>query len=461
MLRVMKIQSLASLSLPALVALLCAPVAGSAQSILLSAGNFAVLGGTAISSSWLTGTDIISGNVGLSPGATSGITGFPPAVVTGGGAIIATGGTTGQARQDVIKAAVGLAGMPSNVNLSNIDLGGMTLAPGVYTFDGAATLNGALVLDAQGKNNAFWVFQIGTSLTTSVGSTVTVINTGTHGGSDDGIFWDAGTGITLGANNQLMGNYLAGTSITFGSTTGGEGRALALAGVSLDDNVVNSQGGPGGSDWTGGLTYDANGDVVSKISVTPVFTFQPIDQSVIAGANATFDVGVNGNATFQWQREAPGTAIYTNITNGSNFTGTNTTTLLVSNTTVGMSGSRFRVVATNDGVGNTSTSAQLTVSSPLPRITQNPVDATVKVATNIRFRVVATGQGPLTYAWERNRVKLKDGPRVLQSATPTLILRNVLFGDAGNYRVVVTNSLGTIASKSAMLTVTRTGRAPN
>src|SRR5580704_6162024 len=156
----MKIKKLVPLPVVALTVLLCAPASGFARSILLTAGNFAVLGGTAITSTGVVGTTISNGNVGLAPGATSGITGFPPAVVTGG-AIISTGLITGQARLDLITASVGLAGMASNANMSNIDLGGKTLAPGVYTFGAAAGQTGALVLDAQGKNNVFWVFQIG------------------------------------------------------------------------------------------------------------------------------------------------------------------------------------------------------------------------------------------------------------------------------------------------------------
>src|SRR3954465_15407877 len=102
---------------------LASPLCGIAQSILLTAGDFALLGGTAITSTGTVGTTIRNGNVGLSPGATTGITGFPPAVIVNG-AIIATGPVTAQARLDLITASVGLAGMPSNANMSTVDLGG-------------------------------------------------------------------------------------------------------------------------------------------------------------------------------------------------------------------------------------------------------------------------------------------------------------------------------------------------
>jgi autotransporter-associated beta strand protein len=253
---------------PAVVAaaFLFAPSSGSAQSILLTASDFTLLGGTAITSTGVVGTTIRNGNVGLSPGATTGITGFPPAVIINGG-IIATGGVTSQARLDLITASVGLANMPSNSNMSNVNLGGTTLTPGVYTFNGAAALNGALTLDAQGQNNVAWVFQIGTALTTSINSSVTFINLGSNGGSDLGLFWNAGSAVTLGANNQAFGNYLAGTSITFGALDSIGGRGLALAGISLDNTVVNARGGPGGGDLTGGLTYNLSGAVVAAPSI--------------------------------------------------------------------------------------------------------------------------------------------------------------------------------------------------
>ena len=252
-------KNLRAVACASLAMLLASPT--SPASILLSADNFTLLGGTAITSTGVVGTVIRNGNVGLSPGATTGITGFPPAVIENG-AIIATGPVTGQARLDLIKARVGLAGMPSNKNFSNVDLGGRTLRPGVYTFNGAATQTGALVLDARGRNGAFWVFQIGTALTTSVNSSVKVINLGSNGGRDCGIFWNAGSAITIGANNRFLGNYLAGTSITIGGGSDRSGRALALAVISLDNNQINAKGGPSDTDWSGGLKYNASGNVV-------------------------------------------------------------------------------------------------------------------------------------------------------------------------------------------------------
>jgi uncharacterized protein with beta-barrel porin domain len=297
------------LPLFALAAMLSFPVSGLGQSILLSAGNFTLLGGTAITSTGTAGTTIRNGNIGLSPGATSGITGFPPAVVVNG-AIIATGAVTGQARLDLITASVGLAGMASNANMSTIDLGGKTLAPGVYTFNGAALQSGALVLDAQGQNNVAWVFQVGTALTTTINSTITFINLGSNGGSDLGLFWNAGSAINIGANNQIAGNYLSGTSITFGGLSAGGGRALALAGVSLDTNVINAHGGFAGGDFTGGLYYSLSGAVVpSALSSGGSGTTTTIAPGTLNGGLGSIGGNVANNGTFSPGTNAPGMGV--------------------------------------------------------------------------------------------------------------------------------------------------------
>ncbi|MBI3887047.1 MAG: DUF3494 domain-containing protein [Opitutae bacterium] len=236
-------------------------LSASAQSILQSAGNFTLLGGSAISSTATAGTVISNGNVGLSPTAESAITGFPPALITNG-AIVATGGVTAQARADLIIAATGLAGMTPTSNLTGLNLGGMTLTPGVYSFTSTAFLTGALILDAQGQNNVAWVFQIGTSLATAAASSVTFTNFGSNSGSDLGVFWNAGTTIGGGVNSLIAGNYLAGTSITFGNLVHGGGRGLALSAITLDNDHINALGGPGGGDLTGGLTLGPGNSVI-------------------------------------------------------------------------------------------------------------------------------------------------------------------------------------------------------
>ena len=296
----MKNRTLPSSSLVALAALFCSATPGFGQSILKTAGNYTVLASQAITVAG-TGMTITDGNVGLFPAATSNITGFPPGTVSGntllgtGAAIIITGGANQQAEADLQVAATGLAGMAPNANYSTIDLANLgPLPPGVYKWNAAATLTGALVLDAQGHNNVSWVFQFGTGLTTAVNSTVTVINAGSNGGSDDGIFWNAATGaIVIGDNNTVLGNYIAYTSVSFTGSTqllgGGGARFMALnAAVSFaGPGAINALGGPGGGDWTGGLSQ--SGGIVVPTQISRIVNFSA---RAWAGAySSTFAVG--------------------------------------------------------------------------------------------------------------------------------------------------------------------------
>ncbi len=280
-------------SIAAFAALACAVSSASAQSILKTAGNYSALAGQGITVAG-AGFTLTNGNIGLFPAATTNITGFPPGTVSGttasgaAAAIISTGGATQQAQADLQVAATGLAAMPLTANYSNVDLANLgPLPPGVYKWNGAASLTGALILDAQGHNNVYWVFQFGTGLTTAANSSVKVINAGSNGGSDDGIFWNAASGaIVIGDNNTVLGNYIAYTSISFtGSTTilgGGGTRFLALnAAITFaGPGAINALGSPGGSDWTGGLTL--NGSTVVA-SAGPVIT-SPTSASGTAGA---------------------------------------------------------------------------------------------------------------------------------------------------------------------------------
>lgn len=252
----------------------------SAQSILKSADGFTLLGGTGITN---TGATIVSGgNIGLWPAATTGITGFfaedgGPAVITPPGVIIPTGPVTQQGMGDLMQVATDLNLMPSNTNLSNQDLGGMTLLPGIYTFNAAATqaLSTTLTLDANGQNGAYWVFQIGTSFTSGANANINIINLGTNLGADDGIYWDIGSSATFGANNLIAGNYLAGTGVTLGAGVNGDARILAQTAISLDSNDIDSMGGPGGNSWNSGLMYQM-GSIVPVPEPAAVLWLAPL-----------------------------------------------------------------------------------------------------------------------------------------------------------------------------------------
>ncbi len=203
-----------------------------AYTALGTAGSFAVLGGSTVTN---TGATIVRGNLGVSPG--SAVTGFPPGTVFG--TIHAANAVAAQAQADNNTAFNSLAAMPFATNLTGQNLGGLTLFSGVYHFDSSAQLTGALILDAQGNDNAFWVFQIGSTLTTASASNVHIINLGSN--PNNGLFWQVGSSATLGTNTAFEGNILALTSITLNTgATIDCGRALAQNGaVTMDTNTIS------------------------------------------------------------------------------------------------------------------------------------------------------------------------------------------------------------------------------
>jgi hypothetical protein len=276
-------------------------------SILGTAGSFAVLGASTVTN---TGPTTLTGNLGVSPG--SSITGLGSITITG--TVHQADAVAHQAQVDSTTAFNGLAAMPVTADLTGQNLGGLTLTPGVYRFDSASQLTGTLDLNAQGNNNAFWVFQIGSALTTASGSSVVVTNFGSNGGSDDGVFWQVGSSATLGTTTSFEGNILAQASVTLDTaSTILNGRALALTGaVTMDTNVLSNVcpiGGPGngGPGYSGGLEFNSGGGIV------PI----PADSSVITGEKFN---DLNGSGVLTGSDPGlPGFTIFVDVNNNGVF----------------------------------------------------------------------------------------------------------------------------------------------
>jgi hypothetical protein len=197
--------------------------------VLGSADSFAVLGGSAVSS---TGNTDVNGNLGVSPGTS--ITGFPPGTVTGT-QFSGAGSAAGPAHTDAAAAYTALAGETSGSDLTGQNLGGLTLTPGVYRFGTLADLTGMLTLNALGNPNARFDFLIGSALTTASSSSVVLLN----GAQANNVYWQIGTSATLGVDSSFAGSVLADQSITLQTRASLSGRALAINGaVTLDSNAI-------------------------------------------------------------------------------------------------------------------------------------------------------------------------------------------------------------------------------
>jgi len=209
--------------------------------------------GTTAASSLVTGFhDGLTGDVytetPLNVGnATGGVLAAPPAPGTAAKAAIAT-----QALADANAAYISMspANKPGGIDPGAGELGGLTLAPGVYkSASGTFNIsNGPLTLDAQGDPNATWIFQTAAGLTVGIAGTagarsVIMIN----GGQPKNVFWYVGSAATInGAGGGVMvGTIIAYAGVTF-STPGVavqtvlNGRAISLvASVTMVNTTVN------------------------------------------------------------------------------------------------------------------------------------------------------------------------------------------------------------------------------
>jgi sugar lactone lactonase YvrE len=84
----------------------------------------------------------------------------------------------------------------------------------------------------------------------------------------------------------------------------------------------------------------------------------------------------------------------------------------------------------------------------LPLITAQPQGATVTAGTNVQFTVTATADPAPTYQWYRN------GTAITGATDATFTLSNAQTANAGDYTVVVTNTLGSATSEKATLAIT-------
>jgi hypothetical protein len=204
------------------------PAAAAGAAVPLgTAGGFAVLGASAVTS---TGASVVRGDLGVSPGTS--VTGFPPGVVVGGTTHAADAAAA--TAQDDLTTAFGDAAGRAVTGTVSADLGGQTLLPGVYDGD-TLSLTGALTLDAQGDAGAVFILRAASSLVTASDSSVVL----TPGTDPCRVFWLVGSSATLGTSSQLVGTVMAQAAVTAATGTDVTGRLLARTeAVTLDASTV-------------------------------------------------------------------------------------------------------------------------------------------------------------------------------------------------------------------------------
>jgi sugar lactone lactonase YvrE len=174
---------------------------------------------------------------------------------------------------------------------------------------------------------------------------------------------------------------------------------------------------------------------VTSTVIPPAITTQPGSLTVISGAPASMSVVASGTAplAYQWSLD------------GSTISGANSTSYTLPAAASRDAGS-YTCVITNSAGSVTSTAAILTVNTA-PTITAQPANQTVIAGSTTTLSVTATGNPAVTYQWR------KDGVNLSGATSNALSLSNVTSANAGSYTCVITNTVGSITSNSATLTV--------
>jgi surface antigen len=271
-------------------------------------------------------------------------------------------------------------------------------------------------------------------------------------------------GITTGApmviQQPASQTAAPGTQVAFSASANGSPSTLQWY------FGTNAVAGPSGtasplavtaSDETAGnytaVFSNSYGTATSAVAVLtvidpPLITTPPASLTNLAGTTATFSVTASGTVPLQYQWRKNGLGLM----DGGHVSGSATATLTLTNVSLADMGS-YDVVVTNPAGSATSSAANLTVLAR-PYITLQPASVSDFAGTTATFTVAAAGTATLGYHWLKNNAGLTDGGNVSGSTTPTLTLTNLSQSDAGTYAVLVANSIGSILSSNAVLTVT-------
>lgn len=180
------------------------------------------------------------------------------------------------------------------------------------------------------------------------------------------------------------------------------------------------------------------GPASNLITVVPSTAPSPIsatgDVTVSRGQPASFSVQASGNPLrYQWRR------------NTAPLSGATSATYSITSAQLIHAGS-YDCVVSNDVGSYTSTAATLTVNSA-PEITAHPTGATVLFGQPVVLTVQAIGTAPLQFQWRKNSADIPG------ETASTLTFNNPGTGDTATYDCRITNTLGSILSKTASLAV--------
>ncbi|MCX6550466.1 MAG: hypothetical protein NTY02_05570, partial [Acidobacteria bacterium] len=192
--------------------------------------------------------------------------------------------------------------------------------------------------------------------------------------------------------------------------------------------------------YASGGYHNASGGIIENGIGALAITTQPAGRTNNAGTTAEFSVYVAGSAPsgYQWRKNGA------NLTDGGSLVGANAAALNVSGVVSNDVGG-YDVIVSNAYGSVTSAVASLAVVDPA--INAQPSSQTAQVGGNATLSVTAAGTGVLGYQW------WKDGQVLVGATDASLVRTNLQAADAGNYKVVVSGTYGSVTSAVVELCV--------
>jgi hypothetical protein len=287
----------------------------------------------------------------------------------------------------------------------------------------------------------------------NAGTSRTVLSTALPGGWTPNIStarWittpgTSGNGRTDGGNDPWRGYGAFDYTLTFTMPAGANLSSVSITGACASDDsaqifvngILVSGQATGG--WGSTAGFSLNSSNATFVSGSNTITFR-VDNNG-GGPTGLLITSLSGSVAatqlgYQWSKD------------GVAISGATAATYSIAATTAANAGS-YSVIVTNSVGSVTSAAATLTVNPAgvAPSITTQPTSQSVTAGNSVTFSVVTTGTAPLTYQWSKNGAVISGATAV------NLTLSSAASSDAGSYTVVVTNSLGTVTSAAAVLTV--------
>lgn len=350
---------------------------------------------------------------------------------------------------------------PQTLTLSNTGSGPVTISQGTVTGAGFSVVGGmSAITIAAGSNRPFQI-QFAPASPGAVTGSLVIASDATN--SSLGISLNgtgtAGLTITTQPENQSV---TAGQTATFSVAASGSGTlsyqwkkggAVISGANAASYTTPAATSSETGTQFTVVVTDSQGSSVtsnpatltVTSAPVAPSITAQPTNQTVAAGHAATFSVTATGTSplTYQWKK------------NGVSIINATSASYTTPATSASDNNAKFTVTVTNSVNSATSNAATLTVNLP-PSITTQPANQTVNAGQTAKFSVAATGTGSLSYQWFKNGTPI-NGATATSYSTPSAAASD----NGSQFTVTVTDSVSSVTSNPATLTVNTPATAPS